>query len=372
MQSRIQPIDGLRAVAALGVVWIHIWGFYANPAINIGSVDLYQLVAILGNGVDFFFVISGFCMYLMASKINFTTKNYFRFLYKRFLRIAPAFYVAVIVYALLIKYNYPEFALGYNVFFHFLFLNNVVTGNTISGPFWSIGTEWHFYLILPVLIYCSQKISIVRSVMLFSIISLIFFGFVNLGYLNFGWWEQQIIVRFPEFGLGIIAAWFFLKTKRLPALLRGIKGILIALSIMYAGRLMKFTPVVIKAGDFGFILKTFADFIMTSGFALLLLHVITEKSKLANLLSGKLITYLGRISYSVYLWHSLSILALSNYLIKFPFGSFNPIIGFIAVSVLTIFISHFSYKYLEAFYFKKNIRPTIINSSLNTSNVFIK
>lgn len=372
MQSRIKPIDGLRAIAALGVVWIHVWGFYANPAIKISSVDLYQLVAILGNGVDFFFVISGFCMYLMAAKINFSAKTYLHFLYKRFLRIAPAFYVAVVVYALLIKHYLPEFDLGYNVFFHFLFLNNIVTGNTISGPFWSIGTEWHFYLVLPVLIYFSQKLSIVCSVILFSIISLIFFGFVNLGYLNFGWWEQQIIIRFPEFGLGIIGARYFLKAKKLPSVMRGIKGIIIALTVMYAGRLMKFTPVVLEAGNLGFILKTFADFIMTAGFALLLFHVITEKSRLANWLSGKLITYLGRISYSIYLWHSLSILMLSKYLLKIPFGVFNPILAFILISILTFIISHFSYKYLEAFYFKKTKRIVNVNSNLNSNKVIIE
>ena len=102
--SRIQPLDGLRAIAALGVVWVHVWAFYGTPAQNVKGLDLYQVISIVGNGVDFFFVISGFCMYLMAWKTDFSFSTYGSFLYKRFLRIAPAFYASLLVYATIIKY----------------------------------------------------------------------------------------------------------------------------------------------------------------------------------------------------------------------------------------------------------------------------
>lgn len=358
MNNRILPIDGLRTFAAFGVIWIHCWSYYGNPSIPVFSVDLYQLLAILGNGVDFFFVISGFCMYLMTRKKQFTAAAYLSFLYKRFLRIAPAFYLAVMVYALLIKMGTPAFAFGYNVFFHLLFLNNVVTGNTISGPFWSIGTEWHFYLVLPFFVYLSYKYSLVKAVVICSIASLVFFAIVNMGYLSYGWWESQVLVRFPEFGVGIIAAWCFVNEYRLPNWLRGAIGLLIAIGIMYLGRLMKFTPVVAYAGEAGFILKTVADTIMTAGFGLLMFHVITEPGRLANWLSRKIITWLGRISFSIYLWHSLAFIVLHNWLQKLPLGAYNPVAAFILVSLLTIFISYFSYRYLEAFYFR--IRPTAL------------
>ena len=320
------------------------------------SIDFYQLVSILGNGVDFFFVISGFCMYLMTRNKKFTVTTYISFLYKRFLRIAPAFYVAVLVYALLIKIGTPEFELGYNVFFHLLFLNNVVTGNTISGPFWSIGTEWHFYLVLPFFVYLSYQYSLVKAVVICSMASLVLFAIVNMGYLSYGWWESQILMKFPEFAVGIIAAWCFINNYRLPSLLKSGKGLLIAIAIMYFGRLMKFTPVITHAGEAGFILKIFADTIMTAGFALLMFHVITEPSGLTNWLSGNIITWLGHISFSIYLWHSLVFIVLHNWLQKLSFGAYNPVVAFIMVSLLTIFISYFSYRYLEAFYFR--LRPT--------------
>ena len=356
MDNRIKPIDGLRALAAFGVVWIHSWIYFGNPSMKFFSIDFYQLITILGNGVDFFFVISGFCLYLMTRKKKFTFKVYLYFLYKRFLRIAPAFYCAVLVYALLVKMGTPEFAFGYNVFFHLIFLNNIVTGNSICVPFWSIGTEWHFYLVLPVFVFLSYRFSIIKAVSFCSIACLALFAIVNMGYLSYSWWESQILVRFPEFAVGIIAAWCFIKNYRLPGSLRGGKGLLFAIVIMYFGRLMKFTPVVNYVGEAGFVSKTLADTIMTAGFGLLLFHVITEPGRFSNWLSGNIITWLGRISFSIYLWHSLVFIILRDWLQKLSFGAYNPVVAFMIVSLLTIFISYFSYRYLEAFYFK--LRPT--------------
>lgn len=255
-------------------------------------------------------------MYLMAGNKEFSFSGYTHFIYRRFLRIAPAFYVSVLVYALIIKEGNTDFSFIYNVLFHFLFLNNIVTGNTISAPLWSIGTEWHFYLFLPLFIIGSKKSRFVKTVILFSMLSILLFCFVNLGYLSFTWWEKQIWIRFPEFGVGIIAAHFFKRGSILPGALRKGKGLLIALVIIYIGRSMKFTAITEYLHGASFVLKSIALPVMTSGFGLVLYHVITESSRLSGLLSRKWITYLGRISYSIYLWHSLVIFLLSGILLK--------------------------------------------------------
>lgn len=352
MKKRIQPLDGLRAIAAFGVVWIHVWTFYGNPSLVLFTTDVYKLVAILGNGVDFFFVISGFCMYLMIDK-QYTVKRYLAFLKKRFLRIAPAFYVSVLVYAGIVQFNHPSFPFWYNVFFHFLFLNNVVTGNSISAPFWSIGTEWHFYLLLPFLVYLSRNFSLVKTVVFFSFTSLSFFFIINTGHLSYDWWEPQILVRFPEFGAGILCAYCYLKAIKIPSPFRGISGLLSGFLVMYLGRLLKVQFVLYHAGSLAPFLKTIADTIMCTGFAFILYHVITQPSVVASLLGANQITYLGRISYSIYLWHSLVIYLISPFLLKLTFGVLNPIAGFLCTGIITVVIAHFSYQLFEAFYFKR-------------------
>ena len=356
MRKRIKPLDGLRAFAALGVVWIHCWSFCGNPILAFFSLDVYKLIAIVGNGVDFFFVISGFCMYLMIDKNTFHIATYGRFLFKRFLRIAPAFFVSVMVYALLIKSAQPAFPFWYNVLFHFLFLNNIVTGNSISGPFWSIGVEWHFYMILPVVIFLGNRVSIVTATLLLSFCSILFFCFCNLGYFNAAWWENQVVLRFPEFACGIIAAHLFLRHKKVPKILSGAIGLIIGFTIMYSGRFMMFTPFLIKAGPVAFIFKAISYTVMTAGFAFVLFHVVTIPSLLSRLLSTSVMVYLGRISYSIYLWHSLSFIILGKLLYRTNYIAFNVVFVFVSVSILTIVIAHFSYRFLESFYFK--IRPS--------------
>ncbi len=248
----------------------------------------------------------------------------------------------------------------HNIILHLLFLNNILIENNISAPFWSIGTEWHFYVLLPFLIYLTSIISIVKTVLILSLFSIVLFSFVNMGYLNYDWWESQILVRFPEFGVGIIAAFFYKKGNVLPVLLKGKRGIFFAVVIMFIGRFMKFTPVLDIVGVYGFLFKSIADTVMTSGFAILLYHVITIKSRISIFLSSHFVSYLGRISFSIYLWHSLCITILSSVLAKLPFKNLNPLFGFLLVILLTVPISHFSFKYLEASYFQQKNKIKII------------
>lgn len=352
MKSRIQPIDGLRMIAAFGVVWIHIWSHFGNPSLKIGPIDFYKLIAIVGNGVDFFFVISGFCMYLISANKQYSFIAYWHFIKKRFLRIAPAFYVAVIIYGIIKMLNDPSFLFLREAAFHFLFVNNL-TGSTISSPFWSIATEWDFYIILPVIILLNRKYLLGRNLLVLSFFSILFLCFVNKGYFNYDFWQWQIIVRFPEFALGMYSASLYKNGETVPRFFKGSKGLFMAFIIMYIGRIFKFTSFVAAAGETGFFFKSVADTVMVSGFAILLLHVITQPTLISKFLSGKIITWLGRISYSVYLWHSLVIYFLGWFFIKLPFSNLNVVIAFIGISLFTIVLSYFSYTFLEAFYFKR-------------------
>ncbi|MEO6732967.1 MAG: acyltransferase [Ferruginibacter sp.] len=354
MKGRIRPLDGLRALAVLGVIWIHSWSYCGNPSLKLASVDIYKMIAIAGNGVDFFFVISGFCMYLLIDKSRLTLKKYGHFFYKRFLRIAPPFFISVLVYAIILKALDHSFDFWYNVLFHLLFLNNVVTGNVIYGPFWSIGVEWHFYIILPFMITLINHFSAVRAVLLISMVSIFLYSIAILGQWDMNWWENQIIIRFPEFGCGIIAADFYLKGKKIPSFLSGSMGLLLGLSIMYLGRCLMYTPLLITVGKSAFFLKAISYTVMTSGFAFILFHVISIPSIAASFLSNTVLNYLGKISYSIYLWHGLSFTLLTKYFDKWELLQFKPLLVFSSVTLLTIFIAHFSYQFLESFYFKRS------------------
>ena len=352
LKNRILPLDGLRTIAALGVVWIHIWTAFGNPSMKLAGVDLYKAIAILGNGVDFFFVISGFCMYMVLSKVELNVSNYFAFIKKRYKRIAPAFYVSVLVYAFI---NSPiinkEFIL--NILFHAAFINNIFSYYTISGPFWSIATEWQFYLIIPFLLYFSKRFSLIKSVFFFTIVSLLVTAFLLYNKYDFNFWSAQIFIRFPEFAVGIVAAYFFINNKKLPDFLKGWKGLFLGILITYLGRLFMYTEILAQLGSSGYLFKAISYLVLSGGFGLIMYHMLTENSMPAKWVSSKFFIYLGKISYSIYLWHSLAIYFCHDFIMQLPFGNLNPIAAFLVVMVITVVISDISYRLFESFYFKK-------------------
>jgi len=188
--GRIAPVDGLRAVAVLGVIWIHNWLASGSPLVSPISaggmkLDVQRFFALFGTGVDLFFVISGFCMYLMYvhKEEAWAWKTYKGFMKRRWLRLAPAFYIAALVYA--IGYWRPGAAfpwrdlLAHATFTHTLLKNT----NQIACPFWSLATEWHFYLILPPLIWAAGRWGFGRVFIGLAVLSL---GFAS-GFFNKRW-----------------------------------------------------------------------------------------------------------------------------------------------------------------------------------------
>lgn len=355
MTKRIIPLDGLRAICALGVIWIHLWAFYGTPKLKLANIDIYKAIAFLGNGVDFFFVISGFCMYLVFAGKKIDMPFIRSFAKKRALRILPAFFAAVLIYSLLENSNINLGNKINKILLNCLMLQNFFPSAEISGPFWSIATEWHFYLIIPFL-YMNRKMSIVNITLILMCLSLIFYSLVNLGFLNFNFWEKQIIVRFPEFGWGILAGYYFKNNFTLPKIFAGWIGILLGFIILYAGRVLMVTEVLNYFTNIAFILKTLSNTIMTLGFAILMFLIITQFSILSRFLSLKPIVFLGKISYSIYLWHSAAILFLDSFLRSINFGIFNPLIGFCFVLGPTLIFATISYFSFESFYVKNSVQ----------------
>ena len=157
---RSNVVDYYRALAVTMVTLYHI-----HMGIGSGSFSFFyrfDLYAPLGNGwigVGIFFIISGYCMGMSTAKDlsnGVTFLKSCRYLLKRFLRIAPAYYISILVWFILINY----FAITkkstelYDIFTHMLFIHNLISDTiyTINGVYWSIGVEMQFYILLPMII----------------------------------------------------------------------------------------------------------------------------------------------------------------------------------------------------------------------------
>ena len=155
-------------MAALGVLWIHTWAIHGNPRLFVGRIDITSILALGGNGVDLFFVISGFCMYYFyADKTSFNYVDFWTFLKKRWIRLSPAFYFATIIYILFRNQSEHITTFGLKLLTSIFYLNSFSKYNA-EGFFWSLGAEWQFYIVIPFLFILQHRMGFLKGFILIS------------------------------------------------------------------------------------------------------------------------------------------------------------------------------------------------------------
>jgi peptidoglycan/LPS O-acetylase OafA/YrhL len=150
--KRLEYVDALRGVAILLVVAVHV-GRESSGQL------LFSRVAQFGQyGVELFFVMSAFTLcYTMRRVEELTPHVYGAFMLRRFCRIAPMYYLAIpLYYGVFISpsdYNWS------NVLANLTFLNGLYPpgNNNIVPGGWSIGCEFLFYFIFPVLFVAARR-----------------------------------------------------------------------------------------------------------------------------------------------------------------------------------------------------------------------
>lgn len=146
-KSKVTSLALLRGIAVLLVCFCH----FAKP-ISKGTVfpELFKLIGEYGQyGVHIFFVISGFVIPFSLHKAQYEIIDYFRFLYKRLLRLHPPYLVAL-AFTLLIsaasyKYRHlqnPETA--YSII-KSLFYAHAPSDNPV---FWTLRIEAEYYIFM--------------------------------------------------------------------------------------------------------------------------------------------------------------------------------------------------------------------------------
>lgn len=172
----LPALDGIRGLAILGVVGSHLFPATAHSAIQ---MHINQGLAFGANGVDLFFVLSGFLitgiLYDSLSDPAFFRKFYAR----RILRIFPLYYgvltafaVAALVFGL--HFHHELLSLALYVQNSYLIAPQI---RDYTGPstlplshFWSLAIEEQFYLAWPITVFLLRKR---RRLLLFCAASLL-------------------------------------------------------------------------------------------------------------------------------------------------------------------------------------------------------
>ncbi|MHA2248184.1 MAG: acyltransferase family protein [Candidatus Hodarchaeales archaeon] len=203
-REKLPEIDILRTISIMIVVlMIHIPNNYAYNFYMDLDVFTGFLLHTLGIPVAMgsFTFISGFGLYLQNSNRNINTSDkLITFLKKRFLRIFPLYWIALLIFLIIFNEYYSGLNILY-LFAHFLGLQ-IIFAPIFSPPIWTlwfIGVIVIYYLIFIILSYLGSLKKIISG-------SLVILTFFLILHFSFGLVENRFFIYYPPFIIGIIAA----------------------------------------------------------------------------------------------------------------------------------------------------------------------
>ena len=224
-----------------------------------------------------------------------------------------------------------------------------------GGAVLVVGDEWQFYLVLPLICFLAFRLGFWRGSFLAIGACVGFRVWIWLGHPEWSViFEGQLPFRLVEFVWGMMAAYLFSRGTIPPACLRGLKGFLLGLAVAFTGRFLRVTEIVQSTTSLGPLFKALAEPVMSLGFALILWNSISSDSIISQGLCHKSMTAIGRWSYSLYLWHWYPSIWISHFVIRrYGSSTLTQYLAFAITLAVVVPFSWQSYKWLEAFYFRK-------------------
>jgi peptidoglycan/LPS O-acetylase OafA/YrhL len=158
--SPIPALDGLRAVAVLLVLVFHAW-FERDGYIVEGQLPQDFPIFYGRTGVQLFFVLSGFLLFLPYAKWLFglqaqpSARLFYR---RRALRVVPAYWVSLLILLPTVPLTAARLLDGVA---HAAFLSNALPDSvyTINGVFWTMAIEVQFYVLLPIMAWATVRVA---------------------------------------------------------------------------------------------------------------------------------------------------------------------------------------------------------------------
>jgi peptidoglycan/LPS O-acetylase OafA/YrhL len=322
-------VDLLRGFAAISVVVYHVIQHFDWVQFPItGPLTWFRIGWM---GVDMFFVISGFVIGLAAfAGIDEHGPSGFRsgFIARRFARIIPLHYLTMLIFVVMVA---PDLLLspdlGIDVATHLLFIHNLFYQyhGAINGPNWSLGAEMQFYLLVVLIapwLRCAPPWKL-------------FLAMVGIAWA----WRFGVLLFQPdqahgdlfrtfaaatqmpgmldEFAVGLLLARFMRSEsgKKMLAILHTEYSAWLTLTLAAAAGVLMYVTLALfwKFATFWNYPAMVVGFrtLLAGAFGLLVLSACSiGNGRFSNFLLP--LTYTGKISYGIYLWHLPVLLSLKR------------------------------------------------------------
>jgi len=315
-------LEGLRGFALLLVILFH----FQVPSFTGGYI-----------GVDVFFVLSGYLITSIILKdLHSNTFSFREFYYRRFIRLAPAAIFVVIItfiafYFVLAPIAFVDFARSTREFF--TFSSNFYFANELDDYFatsatslpllhtWSLAVEWQFYFFFPIVLFaCKNSLAITKGVLIVLLFTLSGFSVVLSSEPSSYFLPHTRAFEFIIGALGVI----YSREKAFKQ----------SNIISSAALLLLFTLAILFSKS-----HPYPGWYAISVSILTLIILYTGERN--SFLKLPTVRWLGKISYSTYLWH-WPIYGFLN----LKLGS----LGYLATCgalILSLLLGHFTQKYIE-------------------------
>ena len=359
-------LNSLRFFAASFVLIGHAESLRAARKIE-GNLHDYSFFNNGQNAVLFFFVLSGFLItYLLLKEQKETnTISIKTFYMKRVRRIWPLYFLLVLIGCILqpmiIEWLHLPYKMPYTfqeTWYYFVFflpgIVNVLYGNHLLEPLWSIGVEEVFYLIwAPLVKFLKNHI----LTLLLSVIGIKLFLLALLDFLPEGSFNYIVVhlirsMKFEAMVIGGLGAYLvFHKGK---ALVES-KFFHVSVQVLVGGIVVWFLFNHKWIDDLTNFDKVFFGTTIKSIFFVYIILLCSMIPRKKRLLENRITNYLGEISYGIYMFHLLVATLLLDLFASHSIGNplLDGIVFYSCVFGLTIAISALSKRYFESWFMKK-------------------
>jgi peptidoglycan/LPS O-acetylase OafA/YrhL len=314
-----------------------------------------------GIGVVFFFVLSGFLISynLVTEQSKQGGVNLWRFYLKRILRIWPLFYLFLLLLYLTpyhIENSLGLISGGYisDWHFSFLFLENykiiLSRGFPAIAPLlvtWSLCIEEHFYIIWGILAIVTPARQVGPALVALIIVAIVSRILSKIYLPGYDISTNEIITSLDYFAIGGLVGWFYaLHAKRFDRFILSIPLFVrwgyVAVAVIFVFTNFLLEPAMHLPKCLG---PAFDSII----FAGLIAMVLPRESEI-RIGEDSILSYLGRISYGLYLFHPLftGIFAhyCSSYHIRIDTWGML-VIAFLFTFIPTVLMASFLYHFYE-------------------------
>ncbi len=302
--QRIPELDGVRGCAILLVLLWHYVADQIHAPLHTAAGRVAQVLGLCWSGVDLFFVLSGFLIagILLDQR---EAPNYFRVFYiRRICRIFPLYFLLLGLFVIL-----AATGLGRDPRFHALFadpmplwsyaafVQNIfmglreTSGAVWLGVTWSLAVEEQFYLVLPLAVFFTPRRWLPQALLAAVLCAPVLRGLTGglVGFMGMPWRADSLLMG-ALLACGMRTPGFVEGAGRHRGTVRTLLLVLLAGAAVMTW----------KKHVFGMLNHSWLAMLYA---LVILLPLLARDGWLAAGLRHPLLTWLGRISYGVYMFH---------------------------------------------------------------------